>query len=66
MFKNFRHPIEKKDEGEYAVTGDLTIHGVTKTVAFAVEGPSCKAKPHGEIPASVSPQPPKSIVRISA
>jgi polyisoprenoid-binding protein YceI len=38
------HPIEKKDEGEYAATGDLTIHGVTKTVAFAVEGPGVPGK----------------------
>ena len=26
--------------GEHEVTGDLTIHGVSKVVAFAVEGPS--------------------------
>jgi polyisoprenoid-binding protein YceI len=32
--------VEKKGNQEYAVTGDLTIHGVTKPVTFAVEGPS--------------------------
>ena len=36
--------IERKGEGEYAVTGDLTIHGVTKPVTFAVEGPSAPGK----------------------
>lgn len=28
--------IEKNDEGEYNVTGDLTLHGVTKQETFAV------------------------------
>ncbi len=36
--------VEKKGEGEYAVTGDLTLHGVTKPVTFAVEGPSAPGK----------------------
>jgi polyisoprenoid-binding protein YceI len=36
--------VEKKGEGEYAVTGDLTIHGTTKPVTFAVEGPSAPGK----------------------
>ena len=36
----------------YEVTGDLTIHGVTKPVTFAVDGPSVPAKIPGEIPAS--------------
>ncbi|HET7103122.1 MAG TPA: YceI family protein [Terracidiphilus sp.] len=30
--------------GELAVTGDLTMHGVTKAVTFAVEGPTPPAK----------------------
>ena len=30
--------------GELAVTGELTIHGVTHTVRFAVEGPNAPAK----------------------
>ncbi len=32
--------IQVKRPGELAVTGDLTIHGVTKTVTFDVEGPT--------------------------
>ena len=36
--------MERKAEGEYNVTGDLTIHGVTKPVTFAVEGPSAPGK----------------------
>ncbi len=36
--------VQKKDEGEYAVTGDLTLHGVTKPVTFAVEGPTAPGK----------------------
>jgi polyisoprenoid-binding protein YceI len=36
--------VEKKGQEEYAVTGDLTLHGVTKAVTFAVEGPSAPAK----------------------
>src|SRR5580692_3647302 len=41
-FKSTR--VQKKDEGEYAVTGDLTLHGVTKPVTFAVDGPSAPGK----------------------
>ena len=36
--------VEKKGDAEYEVTGDLTIHGVTKPVTFAVEGPSAPGK----------------------
>ena len=36
--------VLKKAEGEYLVTGDLTMHGVTKQISFAVEGPSAAAK----------------------
>ncbi len=32
--------VKSTGSGEYAVTGDLTLHGVTRTVTFAVEGPS--------------------------
>jgi polyisoprenoid-binding protein YceI len=32
--------VEHKGEGEYRVTGDLTLHGITRPVTFAVEGPS--------------------------
>jgi len=35
------HPTEP---GEHDVTGELTIHGVTKVVTLAVEGPSEPAK----------------------
>lgn len=41
-FKSTR--VEPKGEGEYRVTGDLTIHGVTKQVTYAVEGPTPPAK----------------------
>jgi polyisoprenoid-binding protein YceI len=41
-FKSNR--IEKKGDEEYAVTGDLTLHGVTKPVTFSVEGPSAPGK----------------------
>ena len=36
--------VERKASDEYAVTGDLTIHGVTKPVTLAVEGPSAPHK----------------------
>ncbi|HZQ43081.1 MAG TPA: YceI family protein [Acidobacteriaceae bacterium] len=32
--------VEKKGDEEYAVTGELTLHGVTKPVKLAVEGPT--------------------------
>jgi polyisoprenoid-binding protein YceI len=41
-FKSTR--VARSGEGELAVTGDLTIHGVTREVVFAVEGPSAPAK----------------------
>ncbi|MEQ1886813.1 MAG: YceI family protein [Bryobacteraceae bacterium] len=36
--------IERKGDDELAVTGDLTIHGVTRPVTFAVEGPTPPSK----------------------
>ncbi|HEX4322287.1 MAG TPA: YceI family protein [Acidobacteriaceae bacterium] len=36
--------VVKKGEEEYSVTGELTLHGVTKQVTFAVEGPSAPGK----------------------
>ncbi|HTV09926.1 MAG TPA: YceI family protein [Candidatus Aquilonibacter sp.] len=36
--------VEKKSSDEYEVTGDLTIHGVTKPVTLKVEGPSAQHK----------------------
>jgi len=32
--------VERKSEGKLAVTGNLTIHGVTREVVFDVEGPT--------------------------
>ena len=36
--------VARKDEDNLAVTGDLTIHGVTKQVVFSVEGPTAPGK----------------------
>jgi polyisoprenoid-binding protein YceI len=36
--------IESAGEGEIKLTGDLTIHGVTKPVVLKVEGPSPEGK----------------------
>jgi len=36
--------IRRKGECELEVTGELTIHGVTRTVMFAVEGPTAPGK----------------------
>ena len=36
--------VKKKGPEEYAVTGDLTIHGVTRPVTLEVEGPSAPQK----------------------
>lgn len=41
-FKSTR--VEKKGDESYSVTGNLTIHGVTKPVNFAVEGPTAPGK----------------------
>ena len=41
-FKSTR--IKSIGDGELAVTGDLTIHGVTRTVTFNVEGPTSPNK----------------------
>jgi len=42
--------VDRMAESQYAVTGELTIHGVTKTASFNVEGPSAPAKdPWGNI-----------------
>jgi polyisoprenoid-binding protein YceI len=56
--------IEKKDDEDYAVTGDLTLHGVTKSVTFAVEGPSAPGKNPGVTPALDYRRRRRSIVRI--
>jgi polyisoprenoid-binding protein YceI len=36
--------VQRIGEGELAVTGNLTLHGVTRAVTFAVEGPTEPAK----------------------
>jgi polyisoprenoid-binding protein YceI len=36
--------ISRSGDGELAVTGGLTIHGVTRSVTFTVEGPTPPAK----------------------
>jgi len=42
---NFRSTgVKRTDGGELAVTGELTIHGVTREVVFQVEGPTAPAK----------------------
>ncbi len=47
--------ISRVSDGELAVAGDLTIHGVTRKVVFTVEGPdragqrSLGKHPHGAV-----------------
>jgi polyisoprenoid-binding protein YceI len=41
-FKSTR--VSRKSDDELAVTGHLTIHGITQEVVFAVEGPTSPAK----------------------
>src|SRR5690348_9201974 len=36
--------VERKGEAEWKVTGDLTIHGVTRPVVLDVEGPEAESK----------------------
>ncbi len=36
--------VEPVGKGDYKVTGDLTLHGITKSVTFAVEGVSEPSK----------------------
>lgn len=51
-FKSTR--IERKDEGDYRVHGDLTIRGVTKPVALDVEFGGTSKNPYGKTVAGVS------------
>jgi polyisoprenoid-binding protein YceI len=47
--------VSQIQDGELAVEGDLTIHGVTRKVTFAVEGPTPPAKdPWGNTRVGVS------------
>ena len=42
-------------DGEWKVTGDLTIHGVTREVTLAVEGPAPEMKdPWGNVKSGAS------------
>jgi polyisoprenoid-binding protein YceI len=42
---NFRSTnVKRVDDDELAVTGDLTIHGITREVVFKVEGPTAPDK----------------------
>jgi len=42
--------VEKAGEGKLKVTGDLTLHGVTKAVVLDVTGPSAEVKdPYGAL-----------------
>jgi len=42
--------VERKGQDQYAVTGDLTIHGVTRPVTLSVEGPTPPQKdPWGNV-----------------
>jgi polyisoprenoid-binding protein YceI len=36
--------VSRNADGDLTVAGDLTIHGVTRSVTFAVEGPTLPAK----------------------
>lgn len=47
--------VQAAGDGELKVTGDLTIHGVTKEVVLAVDGPTAEAKdPFGNVRAGAS------------
>ena len=47
--------VAKAGDGEWKVTGDLTIHGVTKQVVLDVEGPAPEVKdPWGNVKSGVS------------
>jgi polyisoprenoid-binding protein YceI len=41
--------IEQRAPGDYAVTGDLTIHGITRSVKLSVEGGETVKDPWGGI-----------------
>jgi len=47
--------VKSTGVGEYAVTGELTLHGVTRSVTFAVEGPTAPTKdPWGNLRVGLS------------
>jgi len=49
--------VESAGAGKLKITGDLTMHGVTKEVVLDVEGPSAAVKDPWEIPAPLLAQP---------
>jgi polyisoprenoid-binding protein YceI len=51
-FKSTR--IERKDDGEYTVHGDITIRGVTKPIALDVEFHGTSKNPYGKTVAGLS------------
>lgn len=52
---NFLSKKIERDGDDLKVTGDLTIHGVTKEVALAVEGPTAEiTDPYGNIKIGIS------------
>lgn len=52
---NFKSTKVEKDGDDLKVTGDLTIHGITKEVVLAVEGPTAEMKdPYGNIKIGIS------------
>jgi len=52
---NFKSKKVEKDGEDLKVTGDLTIHGVTKEVVLEVEGPTAEMKdPYGNIKIGIS------------
>jgi polyisoprenoid-binding protein YceI len=36
--------VDRVEGGQYTVSGELTVHGVTKTVSFDVDGPTAPGK----------------------
>jgi polyisoprenoid-binding protein YceI len=51
----FKSKKVARDGDDWKVTGDLTLHGVTKEVALKVEGPSDETKdPYGNVRAGAS------------
>ena len=58
--------IKHTGHGELAVTGDLTIRGVTRSVVFTVEGPTPPPRIPGETPGSAYRRPRRSTVKTSA
>jgi len=47
--------VKQTGDGEYQVSGSLTVHGVTKPVIFAVEGPTAPGKdPWGNLRVGVT------------